>query len=73
MAKWKCEQFKNNPVAQRKPTERKDEDWKYVSDGTKICFTSKRDENERITKWYASNLSKTSIDFNEDAPLPEID
>ena len=50
-----------------------DEDWKYISDGTKICFTSKRDENERIIKWYASNLSKTSIDFNENAPLPEID
>lgn len=50
-----------------------DEDWKYISDGTKICFTSKRDENERIIKWYASNLSKTSIDFNADAPLPEID
>lgn len=50
-----------------------DEDWKYISDGTKIYFTSKRDENEIIGKWYASNLSKTSIDFNEDAPLPEID
>ena len=51
----------------------KDEDWKYISDGTKICFTSKRDENERIIKWYAFNLSKTSIDFNEDASLPETE
>lgn len=51
----------------------KDEDWKYISDGTKICFTSKRDENEIIGKWYASSLSKTSIGFNENAPLPETE
>ena len=51
----------------------KDEDWNYISDGTKLCFTSKRDENEIIGKWYASNLSKTSIGFNENAPLPETE
>lgn len=51
----------------------KDEDWKYVSDGTKIYFTSKRDENEIIRKWNSFNLSKTSIDFNENAPLPETE
>lgn len=51
----------------------KDEDWKYISDGQKAYFTSKRDENELIIKWHASNLSKTSIDFNENAPLPETE
>ena len=51
----------------------KDEDWKYFSDGKRIYFTSKRDENEIIGKWYSDNLSKLSIDFNENAPLPEID
>lgn len=52
----------------------KDEDWKYISDGTRIYFTSKRDKNEIIGKWNASfNLSKTSIDFNENAPLPETE
>lgn len=50
-----------------------DEDWKYISDGQKAYFTSKRDENELIGKWHASNLSKTSIDFNKDASLPETE
>ena len=51
----------------------KDEDWKYFSDGKRIYFTSKRDENEIIGKWYSDNLSKLSIDFNENAPLPETE
>lgn len=51
----------------------KAEDWKYISDGKQVYFTSKRDKNEIIRKWYSSNLSKTSIDFNEDALLPETE
>lgn len=51
----------------------KDEDWKYISDGNKLYFTSKRDENERIRKWTSFSLSETSISFNEDAPLPEAE
>lgn len=49
----------------------KGEDWKYISDGSKLYFTSKRDENERIRKWTSFSLSETSIGFNENAPLPE--
>lgn len=51
----------------------KDEDWKYISDGDKIHFTSKRDKDEKITEWRTYSLSDTSVGFNENAPLPETE
>jgi hypothetical protein len=48
-----------------------DEDWKYISDIKDGCFTSTRDENERIKVWTTYSLSETEIKFSEDTPLPE--
>lgn len=51
----------------------KDEDWKYISDGNRLHFTSKRDKDEKIKEWRTYSLSDTAIGFNENAPLPEIE
>lgn len=50
-----------------------DEDWKYISDGNKIYFTSTEDDTDKIEFWfdYHNSKSKLKIKFNSEYPLPE--
>jgi hypothetical protein len=50
-----------------------DEDWKYISDGNKIYFTSTENDTDKIEYWfdYHNSKSKMQVKFNSEYPLPE--
>ena len=42
-----------------------DEDWKYISSGRNVHFTSKKDKNDKIIFWDENGKTSLEIEFND--------